>query len=130
MEGEEDDKGDTDEETVLVTSSSQDSANKIRYRKWSKGEPGYRTGAGGPPKDPNDPSGEGDTRQGHRGPRGHRGQRGRTGPPGKDGAPGPMGLVGPRGFPGRDGLSTTMGPLMCSPICVSHCRHMQTSREW
>ena len=80
MEGEEDDDWDTDEETVSVTSSSQDSADKLRYRKWSKGEPGYRSGAGGPLEDPNDPSGEGDIREGHRGPRGHRGQRGRTGP--------------------------------------------------
>ena len=111
MEGEEDDEGDTDEETVSVTSSSQDSADKIKYRKWGKGKPVYRSGAGGPPEDPNDPSGEGDIRESHRGPRGHRGQRGRTGHPGRDGGPEPMGPVGPRGFPGRDGLSTTMGPL-------------------
>ena len=43
MEGEEDDEGDTDEETVSVASSSQDSADKIRYRKWGKGEPVYRS---------------------------------------------------------------------------------------
>ena len=38
------------------------------------------------------------------------------GPPGKDGVPGPMGPVGPRGFPGRDGLSTTVGPLVSTGL--------------
>ena len=109
--GEEEEGGDTDEETESVTSSSQGSTAKAKYYRWKGTATSYGSGAGGPPEDPNDPSGEGSHGEGQRGPRGHRGQRGRTGPPGKDGAQGPMGPVGPWGFPGRDGLSTTMGPL-------------------
>ena len=101
-----------------MTSSSQDSADRIRYRKWEGTGMGYESGAGGPLEDPNDPTGGGSSRESHRGPRGHRGQRGRTRPPGKDGAPGPMGPVGPRGFPGRDGLSTTIGPLSSTGLGV------------
>ena len=56
MEDEEDEEGDTDEETVSVTSSSQDSTGKIRYQKWGDGGPIYRFSAGGLPEDPNDPS--------------------------------------------------------------------------
>ena len=117
-EDEDDEEGDKHEETVSVTSSSQDSADKVRYQKWGDTRPVYGSGAGGPLEDPNDPSGGGGSRENCRGPRGHRGQRGTTGPPGKDGAPGPMGPVGPRGFPGRDGLSTTMGLLTSTGLGV------------
>ena len=107
---EEDEEDDTDEETVSVTSSSQVSASRARSLMWGSGQENIKEGAGGPPEDPNDPSGGRNTGDGHRGPWGHRGQRGRTGPPGRDGAMGPMGPVGPRGFLGREGLSTTGGP--------------------
>ena len=59
MEGEEDKEGDTDEETVSVTSSSQDSADKIRYQKWGDSRPVYRSSVGGLPEDQNGPSGGG-----------------------------------------------------------------------
>ena len=111
LEEEEKEEDDTEEETVSVTSSSQVSANGARPLMWGSGKENIKDGAGGPPKDRNDPSGGGSARDGCRGPRGHRGQRGRTGPPGRDGAMGPMGPIEPRGFPGRDGLSTTGGPL-------------------
>ena len=110
-EEKEEEREDTDEETESVTSSSQGSTVKAKYHQWKGVGRSYGSGAGGPPEDPNNPSGEGRYQGGQCGPRGHRGQRGRTGPPGKDGGPGLMGPVGPRGFPGRDGLSTTMGPL-------------------
>ena len=74
MGDEEDEEGDTDEENVSVTSSSQDSADKLRYQKWGDGGPVYRSSARGPPEDPNDPSRGENEREGHRGPRGHRGR--------------------------------------------------------
>ena len=111
MEGKEDDEGDTDEETVSVTSSSQGSADKIKYWKWGKGEPVYRSSAGGPPEDPNDPSGEGDIRESRRGPRGHRGQRGRTGPPGRDGALDLWDLLAPEDFLEEMGYLPLWDPL-------------------
>ena len=57
-EDEEDEEGDMDEETISVTSSSQDLADKIRYQKWRDTGPVHGSGAGGPPEDPNDPLGE------------------------------------------------------------------------
>ena len=108
---EEDEEDDTDEETVSVTSSSQVSANRVRPLIWGSDKENMKDAEGGPPEDPNDPSGGGSAWDGRRGPPGHRGQRGRTGPPGRDGAVGPMGPVVPRVYPGRDGLSTTGGPL-------------------
>ena len=94
---EEDEEDDTDEETVSLTSSSQVSAGRVRPPKWNDSKENTKEGTGGPSEDPNDPSGGGSARDGHRGPWGHRGQRGRTGPPGRDGTIGPMGPVGPRG---------------------------------
>ena len=58
-EGEEEEGEDTDEETVSVTSSSQGSAGRVKYYQWKDTGTGYGSGAGGPPEDPNDPSGEG-----------------------------------------------------------------------
>ena len=85
---------------------------------WDSSQGNIKEGEGGPPEDPNDPSGGENAGDGHRGPQGHRGQRGRTGPPGRDGAMGPRGPVGPRGFPGRDGLSATAGPLTSTGLGV------------
>ena len=83
MEDEEDEEEGIDEETVSVTSSSQDSADKLRYQKWGDGGPAYRSSAGGLPEDPNDPSRGENGGGGHRGPRCHRGQRGELDPQGK-----------------------------------------------
>ena len=115
---EENEEDDTDEETVSVTSSSQVSAGRVGPPHWNVGKGNKKEGAGGPPEDPNDPSGGRSAGNGRRGPWEHRGQRGRTGPPGRDGAMGPMGPVGPRGFPGRDGLSTTGGPLTSTGLGI------------
>ena len=115
---EENEEDDTDEETVSVTSSSQVSANRVKPLLWDNSKESEKGSQGGPPEDPNDPSGGGNVEGGCRGPRGHRGQRGRTGPPGRDGAMGPRGPVGPRGFPGRDGLSTTGGPLTSTGLGI------------
>ena len=48
-----------DEETMSVTSSSQDSADKVRYQKWRDTGPVYGSGAEGLSEDPNDPPGGG-----------------------------------------------------------------------
>ena len=55
---EENEEDDTDEETVSVTSSSQVSAGMARPLKWNGGRENMKEGAGGPPEDPSDPSGE------------------------------------------------------------------------
>ena len=54
---EENEEDDTDEETVSVTSSSQVSAGRVRPSKWNEGKENPKEGTGGPPEDPNDPSG-------------------------------------------------------------------------
>ena len=82
---------------------------------WGISKENEKGGEGGPPEDPNDPSGGGNAEDGCSRPQGHRGQRGRSRPPGRDGA---MGPVGPRGFPGRDGLSTTGGPLTSTGLGI------------
>ena len=64
-EGEEDD---TDEETESVTSSSQVSASRARPLIWDSGQGNIKKGTGGPPEDPDDPSGEGNAGDGRRGP--------------------------------------------------------------
>ena len=56
---EENEEDDTDEETVSVTSSSQVSASRARPLIWDDGKENIKEGAGGPPEDPNDPSGGG-----------------------------------------------------------------------
>ena len=65
---EEDEEDDTDEETVSVTSSSQVSANRARPLIWGSGKENMKDGEGGPPEDPNEPSGGGSAGDGHRGP--------------------------------------------------------------
>ena len=115
---EENEEEGTDEETVSVTSSSQISAGRTGPLRWSGGKGNIKEGIGGPPEDPNNPSGGRSAGDSHGGPRGHRGQRGRTRPPGRDGTMGPMGPVGPRGFPGRDGLSTTGGPFTSTGLGI------------
>ena len=65
---EENEEDDTDEETVSVTSSSQVSAGRAGPLKWNGGKENTREGAGGPPEDPNEPSGGGNTGDGRRGP--------------------------------------------------------------
>ena len=115
---EENEEDDTDEETVSVTSSSQVSAGRVRPPKWNGSKGNTKEGAGGPPEDPNDPSGGGSAGDGRRGPWVYRGQRGRTRPLGRDGTMGPMGPVGPRGFPRRDGLSITGGPFTSTGLRI------------
>ena len=56
---EENEEEGTDEETVSVTSSSQISAGRTGPLKWSGGKGNIKEGIGGPPEDPNDPSGGG-----------------------------------------------------------------------
>ena len=56
---EENEKDGTDEETVSVTSSSQVSAGRVRPPKWNDSKENTKEGTGGPPEDPNDPSGGG-----------------------------------------------------------------------
>ena len=58
-EGEEEEGEDTNKETVSVTSSSQGSVGRAKYHQWKDTGAGYGSGAGGPPEDPNDLSGEG-----------------------------------------------------------------------
>ena len=65
---EEGDEDDTDEETVSVTSSSQVSANRARPLIWGSSQGNIKEGEGGPPEDPNDPSGGGNAGDGRRGP--------------------------------------------------------------
>ena len=65
---EEDEEDDTDEETVSVTSSSQVSANRARLLIWGSGKENMKDGEGGPPEDPNEPSGGGSAGDGRRGP--------------------------------------------------------------
>ena len=65
---EENEEDDTDEETVSVTSSSQVSANRARPLIWGSCQGNIEEGEGGPPEDPNDPSGGGNAGDGHRGP--------------------------------------------------------------
>ena len=55
---EEGEENDTDKETMSVTSSSQVSASRAGPLKWDGGKENIKEGAGGPPEDPNDPSGE------------------------------------------------------------------------
>ena len=49
-EDKDDEEGDMDEETISVTSSSQDSADKVRYQKWGDTGQVYGSSAGGPPE--------------------------------------------------------------------------------
>ena len=65
---EENEEDDTDEETVSVTSSSQVSASRARPLVWGSSKENEKGGEGGPPEDPNDPSGGGNAEDGHRGP--------------------------------------------------------------
>ena len=65
---EEDEEDDTDEETESVTSSSQVSASRARPSIWDSGQGNIKKGTGGPPEDPDDPSGEGNAGDGRRGP--------------------------------------------------------------
>ena len=65
---EENEEDDTDEETVSVTSSSQVSANRVRPLVWGSSKESGKGSEGGPPKDPNDPSGGGNAEDGRRGP--------------------------------------------------------------
>ena len=65
---EENEEDDTDEETVSVTSSSQVSANRVRPLVWGSSKENEKGGEGGPPEDPNDPSGGGNAEDGCRGP--------------------------------------------------------------
>ena len=53
------DETDTDEETMSVTSSSQASAGRVTSQKGEGEKKNNEGGAGGLPKDPNDPTGEG-----------------------------------------------------------------------
>ena len=66
---EENEEDDTDKETVSVTSSSQGSASRARPLIWSSGQGNIKEGAGGPPENPNDPSGGENAGDGRRGPR-------------------------------------------------------------
>ena len=65
---EEVEEDDTDEETESVTSSSQVSASRARPLIWGSGQGNIKEGTGGPPEDPNDPSGGGNAGDGRRGP--------------------------------------------------------------
>ena len=65
---EENEEDDTDEETVSVTSSSHTSANRARPLMWSGSKENIKASEGGPPEDPNDPSGGGNAGDGRRGP--------------------------------------------------------------
>ena len=65
---EENEEDETDEETVSVTSSSQVSTNKARPLIWGSHKENEKGGEGGPPEDPNDPSGGGNVEDGRRGP--------------------------------------------------------------
>ena len=65
---EEDEEDDIDEETVSVTSSSQVSANRARPLIWGSGKENIKDSEGGPPEDPNDPSGGESAGDGCRGP--------------------------------------------------------------
>ena len=65
---EENEEDDTDEETVSVTSSSQVSANRARPLIWGSSKENIKDSEGGPPEDPNDPSGGGNAGDGRRGP--------------------------------------------------------------
>ena len=65
---EENEEDDTDEETVSVTFSSQVSASRARPLIWSNSQGNIKEGARGPPEDPNDPPGGGNTEDGRRGP--------------------------------------------------------------
>ena len=65
---EENEDDDTDEETVSVTSSSQVSASRARPLILSSCQGNIKEGVGGPPEDPNDPSGGGNAGDGRRGP--------------------------------------------------------------
>ena len=65
---EEDEEDDTDEETLSVTSSSQVSARRVRPLIWGSGKENMKDSEGGPPEDPNDPSGGGSAGDGRRGP--------------------------------------------------------------
>ena len=53
---------------MLVTSSSQVSANRVRPLIWGSSKEIEKGSEGGPPEDPNDPSGGGNAGDGHRGP--------------------------------------------------------------
>ena len=57
-----------DEETVSVTSSSQTSVGRAMSQNGEGGKKNNEGGAGGLPKDPNDPAGEGNAGDGRRGP--------------------------------------------------------------
>ena len=65
---EENEEDDTDEETVSVTSSSQASANRARLLIWGGSKENIKDSEGGPPEDPNEPSGGGNAGDGRRGP--------------------------------------------------------------
>ena len=65
---EENEEDDTDEETESVTSSSQVSVSRARPLIWGSSKENIKDSEGGPPEDPNDPSGGGSARDGHRGP--------------------------------------------------------------
>ena len=65
---EENEEDDTDEETVSVTSSSQVSANRVGPLIWGSSKENIKDSEGGPPEDPNDPSGGGNVGDGRRGP--------------------------------------------------------------
>ena len=65
---EENEEDETNEETVSVTSSSQVSAGRVRPLEWNGGKENTKEGAGGPPEDPNEPSGGGSAGDGRRGP--------------------------------------------------------------
>ena len=53
---------------MSVTSSSQASANRARPLIWGSGKENMKDDEGGPPEDPNDPSGGGSAGDGRRGP--------------------------------------------------------------
>ena len=65
---EENEEDDTDEETVLVTSSSKVSTNRAGPLIWGSSKENIKDSKGGPPEDPNDPSGGGNVGDGRRGP--------------------------------------------------------------
>ena len=71
---EEEDETDTDEETASGTSSSQVSTGRAKQQERGNNRRTSKEGAGGPPEDPNDPSGEEGVGSVYRGPQGHRGQ--------------------------------------------------------
>ena len=80
---EENEEGDTDEETVSVTTSSQASAGGAGPQTWDQAKETYRESTGGPPEDPNDPSGEGGIGESRRGPWVKEGKGEELDPPGR-----------------------------------------------